>query len=180
MTEFLIATHNRGKFKEIADLLASYGHTAQMISESMPAEGDDDLLTNATVKAQAAHRLYPEAYVLGDDSGLFVSGHPELFGVHTARQLPRHETNAALLAKVPAHTAVVLRSILVLISPSNQVQSATGSLAAMLADAPHGQTGTGFDQILIPDGEAMTLAQMPIAIRSAYLPRRRALAQLFA
>lgn len=180
MSEFLIATHNFGKFTEIADLLASYGHTAQMLAETLPAEGDADLVTNATVKAQAAHRLYPHAYVLGDDSGLFVAGHPELFGVHTARQLPRHETNAALLAKVPAHTPVTLQSVLVLISPSGDVHTATGSLEATLASAPQGQSGTGFDQVLIPNGEALTLAQMPLALRTAYLPRQRALAQLFA
>ncbi|WP_125707793.1 non-canonical purine NTP pyrophosphatase [Lacticaseibacillus porcinae] len=179
MTEFLIATHNVGKFNEIAKLLANFGHTAEKIEADLPAEGDLDLLTNATAKAQATHRLYPHQYVLGDDSGLFVDGHPELFGVHTARQLPRHETNAALFTKIPAGTAVSLRSTLVLISPSNRVQSATGQLQATLT-APQGQAGTGFDQVLIPKGEALTLAQMPPAIRTPYLPRQRALVQLFA
>lgn len=180
MTKFLVATHNAGKFAEIAQLLAGYGHTAQQLTDVLPPEGDADLLTNATAKAQAVHASHPDDYVLGDDSGLFVSGHPELFGVHTARQLPRHATNAALLAKVPAQTAVILRSVLVLISPSNRVQSATGQLAATLAASALGQDGTGFDQVLIPNGEAMTLAQMPVAIRTAYLPRQRAMAQLFA
>lgn len=180
MTEFLLATHNRGKFAEMAGLLTNYGHTAKMLSADLPTEGDDDLLINATAKAQAAHSMAPKAYVLADDSGLFVADHPELFGVHTARQLPRHETNAALLTKLPAGSRVTLRSALVLISPTGQVSSALGALAATLAPTPMGQPGTGFDQILIPQGEALTLAQMPLALRTPYLPRQRALAQLFA
>jgi XTP/dITP diphosphohydrolase len=118
--------------------------------------------------------------VLGDDSGLWLAAHPDRLGAHTARQLPRTGTNAALLALLapPDSRAATLVSTIAMLAPSGELRLATGRLAATVALAPSGADGTGFDQVLIPKEEGVPLAALPLALRQRYLPRQHALAEL--
>lgn len=182
MTEFILATHNDRKLAELNQLLQAYGHSGVACGITLPEEGDNSLQANAKQKALAVHHAFPHAWVLGDDSGLFLKGLPDHLGARTARELPRTHTNSALqelLASCSTRRAT-LKSVLVMISPSGQVTSALGALEAVVAPADRGEYSRGFDKVLIPVGEALTLAEMSDATRQAYLPRERALNTLFA
>lgn len=180
MTEFVLASHNLRKSAELAALLAPYGHQLRLYPDAMPAEGAVSLQANALRKAAAVHAALPHAWVLADDTGLFLAAWPKRLGVTTNRELPALHTNDALLAMLPAGVSrrCQLRSTLVMQAPNGEVQVASGSLDATLALGVRGEWSRGFDRLLIPLGEAMTLAEMPLAIRQAYLPRQQALQQL--
>ncbi|WP_461212875.1 non-canonical purine NTP pyrophosphatase [Lacticaseibacillus sp. GG6-2] len=182
MTEFMLATHNDRKLAELNQLLQAYGHTGVACGITLPEEGDTSLQINAQKKAAAVHRAFPHVWVLGDDSGLFLKGLPDRLGVRTARELPRKHTNEALqrLLAPGIDRRATLKSVLTLISPSGQETSATGALDAVVAPVDRGEYSRGFDKVLIPVGEALTLAEMSAATRQAYLPRERALSALFA
>ncbi|WP_390406761.1 non-canonical purine NTP pyrophosphatase [Lacticaseibacillus jixiensis] len=181
MTEFVLASHNLRKHAELVELLAPYGHQLRSYPDALPQEGTISLQANALHKAQVVHAAWPNAWVLADDTGLFLAAKPDALGVSTHRQLPAVGTNTALLAMLTPQMSrrCELRSTLVIQAPSGDIQSATGSLAATLATKVRGEWSRGFDRLLIPVGEALTLAEMPLSIRQAYLPRQRALAQLF-
>ncbi|MFD1484246.1 non-canonical purine NTP pyrophosphatase [Lacticaseibacillus baoqingensis] len=179
MTQFIMATHNAGKLAEVKAILASYGHEVIGFGKDLPPEGDD-LAQNALVKAQTVHAADPKAWVIGDDSGLWLAAYPKRLGVHTARQLPRTGTNAAVLAMLEPSDSrqATLVSTMVLLAPSGSWQVATSRLEATVAIAASGADGTGFDQILIPQGAGVTLAALPLVLRQRYLPRQQALAEL--
>ena len=87
--KLVIATHNKGKLKEIADLLAPFN--VQVISAGElnlpePEETGVTFIENATIKALASAQA-ANLPALADDSGLAVhalSGEP---GVYSARRI---------------------------------------------------------------------------------------------
>lgn len=182
MTTFILATHNTRKIAELDELLQAFGHRGQGCESPLPQEGSETLAANALAKAQAVHAAHPGAWVIGDDSGLFLKAVPDRLGVRTARELPQAGTNDALQALLgaTAERRARLVSVLALVAPSGAVTTATGQLDATVAPENRGTLSRGFDRVLIPRGEALTLAEMTDATRRRYLPRQRALMTLFA
>ena len=86
-TRLVIASHNEGKVREIADLLAPFGVeavSAGKLALPEPEETGDSFAENARLKAVAAARA-SRLPALADDSGLEVralGGEP---GIHSAR-----------------------------------------------------------------------------------------------
>jgi len=86
-TTLVIATHNAGKLREIADLLTPHG--LQLISAGQlglpePAEDAPDFVGNARLKARAAATA-ANLPALSDDSGFCVAALDGAPGVHSAR-----------------------------------------------------------------------------------------------
>ena len=82
----VIATHNTGKLKEIAALLAPYGVnciSAGSLGLSEPAETGKTFMENALIKARAAAKS-SGLPALADDSGLCVVALDGAPGVYTA------------------------------------------------------------------------------------------------
>ncbi len=93
---FLAATNNRGKLREIREILEEYGHECLSMAEagihSDPEETGETLEQNAVIKARAAAAL-TELPVLADDSGVLVDALGGLPGVHTGRYAGEHATD---------------------------------------------------------------------------------------
>ena len=85
-TNLLIATHNRGKLDEIADLLLPYGVTLTSNADHglpEPIENETSFVGNARIKAHSAAKATGLA-ALSDDSGITVNGLDGAPGVYTA------------------------------------------------------------------------------------------------
>ncbi len=83
----VIATHNPGKLKEMRDLLAPYGITAQSAGElglPEPKETGRTFAENARIKAMAA-AMATGRPAFADDSGLVVDALGGEPGIHSAR-----------------------------------------------------------------------------------------------
>lgn len=187
----VIATHNKGKLEEFAELLAPYGVSAVSAGElgvSEPAETETTFEGNARIKAVNACAA-TGLPAIADDSGLCVdalNGDP---GVYTAdwagpardfSQAMRlvEEKLAAKGATTPEQRRAAFMCTLVVRWPDGAERIYVGKAAGQLVWPPRGALGHGYDPVFMPDGETRTFAEMTHAEKNRLSHRGRALEQL--
>lgn len=169
----LVATHNRGKLEEIADLLAPYGVSvvgAADLGLPEPEETETTFIGNARLKAHAAARA-SGLVALADDSGLSVDalgGAPGVFTADWATTATGRDFSVGM-ARVwreleaihaPAPRRAQFRCTLVLAAPDGQDLVFEGVSPGQLVWPGRGEQGHGFDPIFMPDGHAQTFGEM--------------------
>jgi XTP/dITP diphosphohydrolase len=165
------ATHNKGKFAEIHDLLAPYGVDvvgAGDLGLDEPEETGDSFTANAVLKARAGMRgaALP---ALADDSGLCVAALDDAPGIHSARWAGDGRDFAAAMARIeselkargaPAPWRAHFVSVLALAWPDDHVEVFEGRVDGKLVFPPRGTAGFGYDPIFVPDGHARSFGEM--------------------
>jgi XTP/dITP diphosphohydrolase len=186
----VLASSNRGKLSELADLLAPSGYELVAQSDLGVADADETggtFVENALIKArQAAHATGLPA--LADDSGLLVDtlhGEP---GLRSARYAGTHgdaAANNALLLENLRDVARERRSahfycVLVMLRNADDPQPliAEGIWQGRILDAPRGARGFGYDPLFLPDGHELSAAELDPALKNAISHRGQALAAL--
>jgi XTP/dITP diphosphohydrolase len=193
----VIASHNAGKVREIGELLA--GHGAAVVSAGAlglpePAETAGSFVGNARQKAAAAADGSGHP-ALADDSGLVVAalggepgvdtalwaeppgGGPRDFGLAMQRL---HDRLAAVGARAPGGTRAHFVCALVLAWPDGHAEAVEGTVHGHVVWPPRGDRGFGFDPVFVPDGHALTFAEMDPAAKHAISHRADAFARLVA
>lgn len=169
----VVATHNAGKFAEIAAMFAPYGVelvSAGELGLAEPAETETSFLGNARIKAQAAVAA-TGLPVLADDSGIEVEALGGAPGVYTAdwAMVPggrdfRHamERTWGELEKVgaPCPRRARFRCVLVLAWPDGHEEHFEGRVEGQCVWPIRGEEGHGYDPMFQPDGFDLTLAEM--------------------
>jgi XTP/dITP diphosphohydrolase len=166
-----LATHNAGKAREVAALLAEHGIevvTAGELGLPVPEETETTFIGNATLKAQAAARA-SGMVALADDSGFSVAaldGAPGVYTADWAEQPDGTRDYAAAMAKVErlarhaADRKAWFSCALVLAWPDGHVEAFLGEAPGRWIWPPRGAKGFGYDPMFVPDGEALTFAEM--------------------
>jgi XTP/dITP diphosphohydrolase len=188
----VLATGNAGKQREFAALLAPLG-IELLLQSALGIEPAEETGTtfeaNALLKAHhaAAHARLP---ALADDSGLEVDALGARPGVYSARYAgpgATDEDNNALLVRelagVPAgRRSARYRCVLALVRSGDDPAPllAEGSWEGRIALAPAGSGGFGYDPWFIPEGHAVTAAQLPADTKNALSHRGKALRALVA
>ena len=191
----MLATRNAHKAAEISRLLGVSGAEISSL-EDFPAfpetvEDRDTLEGNAEKKAVEAARACG-TWALADDSGLFVAGLAGAPGVRSARWAGEGCSFADNCAKLLRELdgamgpkrAAYFRTVIALSDPEGRVEFAEGRLDGLIAAAPRGEGGFGYDPLftltdgrtlaeLAPD-EKNAISHRGHALRSI-LPRLRAL-----
>jgi XTP/dITP diphosphohydrolase len=189
----VLASHNAGKLREIAARLAPHGVavvSAADLGLPEPEETGDSFAANARLKAHAAARA-SGLPALADDSGLSVDALGGAPGVQTAdwaetpagRDYPRAMARVRAMleaAAAPAPHRARFSCTLCLAWPDGQDQIFEGQVEGHLAFPPRGSGGHGYDPIFVPDGQALSFAQMPAALKDTLGHRGRALSRLVA
>jgi XTP/dITP diphosphohydrolase len=171
----VLASHNAGKVRENAALLAEHGIAVVSAAElglPEPAETDDSFLGNARIKALAAARASGEV-ALADDSGFSVAALDGAPGVRTAdwAETPSGRDYALAMAKVErlARHAADRRAwfscALVLAWPDGHTEGVVGEAHGSWAWPPRGTRGFGYDPMFVPDGHAETFGEMDPALK---------------
>lgn len=169
----LIATHNRGKLEEIADLLKDFGVSVVSAGDlglAEPAETEDSFIGNARIKAHAAVRS-TGLPALADDSGITVDALGGLPGVYTAdwAETPTgRDFNLAMTRTwrelealdAPSPHLAQFRCTLVLAWPDGHDEIFEGSVAGQLVWPMRGEQGHGYDPIFQPLGYDVTFGEM--------------------
>ena len=169
----LVATHNRGKLEEIADLLAPYRVSvvgAADLALIEPEETETTFVGNARIKAHAAARV-SGMVALADDSGLAVDALNSAPGVFTADwATTAHGRDFAVgMSRVwreldaiaaPEPRRAQFCCTLVLAWPDGQDAVFEGQSHGRLIWPGRGTEGHGFDPIFQPDGFDLTFGQM--------------------
>ena len=174
MTEFklILATSNKDKAKEIADILSD----TPFVVTTMKEEGfNPDIVEdgktfeeNALIKARAVHDLAPYAYVMADDSGLCIDALDGAPGIYSARFCGEDSTYPEKFAKIfemlkdvpeDQRTAKFVCSIAV-VRPDGSEFTVRGEVCGVLHEKPMGDGGFGYDPIFYVPEFGMTTAQM--------------------
>jgi XTP/dITP diphosphohydrolase len=169
----LVATHNRGKLEEIADLLGPFDVSVVGAGElglPEPEETETTFVGNARLKAHAAARA-SGLVALADDSGLAVDALGGAPGVFTADWATTdHGRDFTVgMAKVwreleairaPEPRRAQFCCTLVLASPDGQDVVFEGKSSGRLVWPGRGTQGHGFDPIFQPDGFDITFGEM--------------------
>ena len=167
-SKLVIASHNPGKVREIADLLA--GHSVEIVSAGSlglpePVEDGVSFAENAEIKALAAARA-TGLPALADDSGLGVDALAGEPGIHSARWAGPEKDFAAAMARIEAalenenDQSAHFVCVLALAWPDLHVESFEGRVDGTLVWPPRGSRGFGYDPIFLPAGYEITFGEM--------------------
>jgi XTP/dITP diphosphohydrolase len=142
--------------------------TAGELGLPVPEETETTFIGNATLKAQAAARA-SGMVALADDSGFSVAaldGAPGVYTADWAEQQDGTRDYAAAMAKVErlarhaADRKAWFSCALVLAWPDGHVEAFLGEAPGRWIWPPRGAKGFGYDPMFVPDGEALTFAEM--------------------
>jgi XTP/dITP diphosphohydrolase len=169
----LVATHNKGKVAEYADILGDRGIAWLTLDEA--GVKDDVPETGATFRENAI--LKAEAYAqqtglmtLADDSGLEVDALGGRPGVLTARYggpglsaADRYRLLLAELSGVPIHRRTArFHCVVALAGPDGGILgTADGVCEGVIALEPGGDGGFGYDPVFFIPDMGLTMAQLP-------------------
>ncbi len=185
-----IATSNQGKINEFKMLfnrakLQIHSQNELPVFSPRPENGNT-FLANAQIKTKALKSVQNKHWVLGEDSGLLVTGLNNLPGIHSARYAGPHASDAennAKLLKMLAIRNIVDRtakfvSQIVVYSPDGEEFLFDGTLAGQIATNVRGQAGFGYDNVFVPLGETLTLAELGLAKKNQISHRAHAVNQM--
>jgi XTP/dITP diphosphohydrolase len=188
--ELVVATSNPGKLREIRELLAGVDVVLRCLGDlppvELPEEGDD-YEENARVKACTVAAAVGLA-ALADDSGLEVEALGGAPGPRSARYGGPALDDAgrvahlleALSGVVPERRRARFVCVAAWADPSGDDVTAVGTCEGRILEAPRGVGGFGYDPVFQPDGEIVSMAELPPERKNALSHRARAFRALAA
>lgn len=168
--KLVLASKNPGKLKELQEILGSLGVEVLLESQvGLDLEVEETGTTfaeNAFLKADAVMRA-SGLPAIADDSGLVVDALDGAPGVYSARFGGKEsdgERTALLLEKlegvpVEKRTARFVSAIACCL-PDGRTITADGSCEGVIADAPRGQGGFGYDPVFLVPPLGRTFAEL--------------------
>jgi XTP/dITP diphosphohydrolase len=178
--KLVLATANRDKAREIADVLSAFELVSRPNEVPDVDETADTLEDNARLKAEALCEATGEAAV-ADDTGLEVEALDGQPGVYSARFAGPDATYADNVAKLLTeldgmeNRRARFRTVALVRFPDGGEVVAEGAVDGLIATVPRGADGFGYDPVFIPDGgDGRTFAEMTLAEKQAVSHRGRA------
>jgi XTP/dITP diphosphohydrolase len=183
----VIASHNKGKVREIAELLAAYvAHfpSAAELNLAEPEETETTFIGNAELKARAAAAA-SGLPALADDSGLVVPALGGAPGIYSARWAGPDKDFAVAMKRVETELgdrdpAAYFVCALSLAWPDGHAESVEGRIHGRLVFPGRGTKGFGYDPIFIAEGRDITFAEMDPDEKHSISHRADAFARLVA
>jgi XTP/dITP diphosphohydrolase len=186
-TRLVVATHNPGKARELAEILENRFVlvSAGELGLAEPDETETTFVGNALLKARAAAEA-SGLIALADDSGLSVAALDGSPGIYSARWAgPTKDFDMAMkkveerLEEAQARDfAAWFTSALAVAWPAGPAVVVEGRVDGMLTFPPRGDRGFGYDPIFVPEGHTQTFGEMEPAAKDAMSHRARAFAKL--
>jgi XTP/dITP diphosphohydrolase len=184
----VIATHNQGKARELAELFAPIGIdtvSAGALGLPEPEETGASFADNAKIKAVAASTA-SGMLAVADDSGLEVAALGGAPGIHSARwsgptrdfRLAMERVNRELEASGSTDRSARFVCALALGQPSGVTMVSIGKINGTIVWPPRGDRGFGYDPIFVPDGYTETFGEMDPVFKNDMSHRMRAFEKL--
>lgn len=186
----VIASHNKGKLREIATLLAPFGVSVSSAADHglvEPEETEDSFVGNARIKAHFAAKA-TGLPALSDDSGITVEALDGAPGVYTAdwAETPQGRDFPMAMEKVwrlleeknaPLPRKAAFNCTLCLAWPDGHDEIFEGRVDGQVVWPMRGTNGFGFDPVFLPDGESETFGEMAPERKDAMSHRAEAFAK---
>jgi XTP/dITP diphosphohydrolase len=188
----VIATHNPGKLREIAELIEPFGIdtiSAAELGLPEPEETGATFAENAALKALAAATGSGHP-ALADDSGLAIEALGGAPGIRSARWAGPEKDFAAAMARVERELGATARAggvedrraafvcALCLTYPDGRERAFEGRIEGRLTWPPRGDKGFGYDPMFMAEGYGITFGEMEPAEKHKISHRARAFAKL--
>ena len=173
ISKLLIGTNNKGKYKEIKDLLPKYikTYSTSEFKLKSPREDGRTFIENSIIKSQYFSKK-TKLICLADDSGLEIDILDKSPGIYSARwggkkgdfkkaikrvyrELSKRDKNWKF-KKVKARFICAL-SICYL---DKKIASVLGKVEGYISEKPKGKNGFGYDPIFIPKNKRKTFGEM--------------------
>lgn len=188
MKKVIVASQNKGKIKEVCDILYKFGIEAVSRDDAgIPKfeieETGETFEENSYIKAKAIFDITKEM-VIADDSGLMVEALDGAPGVYSARfsgDAATYESNNKKLLKLMQgvkNRSAKFVSVITMIFDDETKIVARGEVKGSIAEKPSGGAGFGYDPIFVPNGYDITFAEMDKEQKNKISHRRRALEAL--
>lgn len=187
--ELVVATKNKGKIKEIQQVLGDFGiEVISMEQAGFHQEIVEDGSTfeeNALIKARAIMKL-TGLPVLADDSGLetdFLDGAPGIYSARFAGEgasdKDRYEKLLDLFKDVPEHKrGARFVCAMAYCTPDGEEMTVRGTCEGIIAYAPKGENGFGYDPIFLLPQFRKTMAELSPEEKNRISHRGKALAKM--
>ncbi|MFN8216217.1 MAG: RdgB/HAM1 family non-canonical purine NTP pyrophosphatase [Solirubrobacterales bacterium] len=184
--QLTLATGNRHKLAEMAELLPGVELRPLPDGFEMPPEDGDSFAANALIKARAAHAAAGAAgRVLADDSGIEAEDLGGAPGIRSARYAGADADDDAnldkLLREVDAaggRRRAAYVCVLALVEPDGAERLFEARCEGRLLRERRGSGGFGYDPIFVPDdlapGDERTMAELSASEKNAISHRGRA------
>ena len=191
--KLVVASHNKGKIREIGDLLHPFGIETVSAGElglEEPEETEATFEGNARIKAHFAAKA-AGLPALSDDSGIEVEALGGQPGVYTAdwaetpegRDFPMAMTKVWTMleeASAPEPRRAAFVCTLCLAWPDGHDEIFRGEAPGRLVWPMRGEQGFGFDPIFAPEGHDITFGEMDPAKKHEISHRADAFRKLVA
>ena len=171
LPQLLIATHNKGKLRELTELLGDVPYELVSLGDlEIHHDVDETGVTfeqNATLKAETYCDL-AGIKTLADDSGLEVDALGGEPGVRSARYAGPDATDSErveyLLNKLngtdPGAWSARFRCVIAIAEPGRPTSLYQGSCEGRIASEPRGDNGFGYDPIFLFPEIGLTMAEL--------------------
>ncbi|BCD62960.1 XTP/dITP diphosphohydrolase [Nitratiruptor sp. YY08-26] len=181
--KIILASSNRGKIKEIQELLqAEVVPYKDILGDITIIENGKSFQENAIIKAKAIFERVPQSIVLADDSGISVpalGGEP---GIYSARYAGDSATDKENLQKLISKlqeknikkTPAFYTAAIAIASPKG-VFTTHGWMWGNVIDEARGNKGFGYDPMFIPEGYEKTLGELDEEVKKRISHRAKAL-----
>jgi XTP/dITP diphosphohydrolase len=184
--KIVVASHNDGKLRELADLMAPFGFEAKPAKDFGLPEPDETGTTfeeNAYIKALAAARA-TGLPALSDDSGLVIDALGGAPGVYTADWAEKPDGSRDFMMAM-TRTEDLLReqgaltpdarkgkfvAVICLAWPDGHAEYFRGEAPGRLTWPPRGDKGFGYDPVFVPDGHDRTFGEMTASEKHGWRP----------
>ena len=191
-SRLIVASHNAGKVREIAALLAPLrieAASAAALGLAEPEETGETFAANAALKARAAALASGEP-ALADDSGLVVPALDGAPGIYSARwagpgkdfrvAMTRIDRELAARGVATSDADAHFVCALSLAWPDGHCETMEGRVDGALTWPPRGPHGFGYDPIFVAAGHGESFGEMLPEEKQPLTHRARAFEQLVA
>ena len=189
MEKLIVASNNKGKIKEIKEILKDVYEIVPMgeagFSEEIEENGST-FFENALIKAKAVSEALG-VNALADDSGLCVDALGGAPGIYSARFSGVHGDDAAnrkkLLSELknlknPDERKAKFVSSVVLYKRDGEVVSGMGETHGIIGFKEEGENGFGYDSLFVSDDLGKSFGVATAEEKNAVSHRKRALIDL--
>jgi len=189
MRELLVATRNRHKTREFAEIFGRYFAVRDLSGEPdapVIEETGSTFAENAILKALGISKRFP-GLVVADDSGLEVDALGGAPGVFSARYAGPAATDAENIARLLSELRKLsnrqsftarFRCVLAVAREGEIVKTFEGAIDGMIVEAARGRSGFGYDPIFQPTGSTETFAELSPKKKNGISHRARAAREL--
>lgn len=191
MQKFLVATGNHHKTEAIRAILADYPISLTDLTEQAPvpepAEDGETFLDNALIKSRYYTKMTGLA-AMADDSGLEIDALGGRPGVLSARYAGENTPHSEKMARVLEEMRDVpegqrtarFRCVASVTFPDGREYHADGAMEGVIAFAPRGTGGFGYDPIVYLPQLGCTVAELTPAQKDSFSHRGIAFRRLMA